>query len=152
MNSQQTFFKILRTHVWMSWKELFQFGKIWKRVFCLQSLNILGWGSDPNWAMIRLSRLKWPLIRVSRPKWAQISLSTQNDFWSDFPDKITADRTFQTKWPLIRLFRQNDFWSDFPDKITSDRTSRQKDLWSNQVNFWSDGTQTMVQTTIVHLW
>ena len=123
MNSQQTFFKILRTHVWMSWKELFQFGKIWKRVFCLQGLNILGWGPDPNWAMIRLPRLIWPLIRVSRPKWAQISLSTQNDFWSDFPDKITADRT-----------------------------SRQKDLWSDQINFWSDGTQTMVQTTIVHLW
>ena len=45
-----------------------------------------GWSPDPNWALIRLSRLTLPLIRLSRLKWPQSRLSRQNDLWSDFPD------------------------------------------------------------------
>ena len=45
-----------------------------------------GFGPDPNWAMIRLSRLDRPLIRLSRPK-------------------LPLIRPSRPKWSLIRLSR-----------------------------------------------
>ena len=51
------------------------------------TLTVLpGLGPDPNWAMIRLCRLKWPLIRLSRPK-------------------LPLIRPSRPKWSLIRLSR-----------------------------------------------
>ena len=59
-------------------------------------LRTIGWcrqkrlcpdlGPHPNWAMIRLCRLKWPLIRLSRPK-------------------LPLIRPSRPKWSLIRLSR-----------------------------------------------
>ena len=55
--------------------------------------RIPGLGPDPNWTMIRLSRLKWPLIRLSRPNWPLIRLNPDHGpenkrLWSDRPDQI----------------------------------------------------------------
>ena len=52
-----------------------------------------GWGPDPNFRLIRLSRPKISLIRLSRPKIPLIRLSRH-------------------KRSLIRFFRPKAFWSD----------------------------------------
>ena len=94
--------------------------------------------------------------------------------WSDFPDRIDfwSDRTqtmVQTiktmirpsrpNWPLIRPNPDHgpdykDYDQTFQTELTSDQTeprpwSRLKRLWSDfraRIDFWSDRTQTMVQT------
>ena len=91
----------------------------WKKIMMI----IPGFGPDPIWAMIRLSRLKWPLIRPSRLKWLLIRLSRPKyplirpnpDLCPDYsalmtrpkfrhcPDyKQTMIRLFRPKWPLFR--------------------------------------------------
>ena len=60
----------------------------------LKALFYPALGPDPNWAMIRLSRLKWPLIRLSRPNLPVIRLSRPK--WS-------LIRLSRPKCPLIRL-------------------------------------------------
>ena len=79
----------------------------WNYIFA-QYFQLLGGGSDPNWVMIRLTRLNWPLFRLSRLKLPLIRFSRQNDLWSDFPDQdnlwsVDTQIMIQT---IVRL------WSD----------------------------------------
>ena len=61
-----------------------------------------GWGPDPNFLLIRLSRPKLYLIRLSRQKLTLIRLSRR---------KIPLTRLSRHKGSLIRLFRPKAFWS-----------------------------------------
>ena len=62
-----------------------------------------GWGPDPNFCLIRLSRPKLSLIRLSRRKFTLIRLSRP---------KIPLIRLSRHKRSLIRLFSPKAFWSD----------------------------------------
>ena len=95
---------------------------------------IPGWGPDPKFCLIILSRPKLSLIRLSRRKFTLIRHSRR---------KFTLIRLSRPKIPLIRLSRR---------KKSLIRLFRRK-------VFWSDHLQTMVQTqihtvahTLVRLW
>ena len=62
-----------------------------------------GWGPDPNFCLIRLSRPKLSLIRLYRRRLTLIRLSTP---------KLPLIRLSRHKGSLTRLFRPKVFWSE----------------------------------------
>ena len=115
---------------------------------CCKYLNIHGpgWGPDPNFCLIRLSRPKLSLIRLSRCK-------------------LTLIRLSRHKGSLIRLFRPKMFWSDHLQTIVQtqiqtlvprpwsnyDQTQvRSKSLWSDPVAF--EAFMVRPSCACSHLW
>ena len=90
-----------------------------------------GWGPDPNFCLIRLSRPKLSLIRISRRKLSLIRLSRPK-----IPQtQRVSDHTFQTEGALIRPSSDHgpDSNSDHcPDLNQTDQIQvRSKTLWSD---------------------